>query len=301
MKLKYLNIFSLLLLVFSIPSYSKPTIGIEFMWGIGESSSKTEGFESKFCKNRTWGALKGFGFYISNENLEAHISKYNHDTDAENCNRSNWALGLGPKISTKDYKEHDDFYLDWSVGLVYRFNETWRDHGNLSLYNRFRAGVSMIDNDDEQVSLELGWLNYGGFFEPNHGEDFLTLGINLQDLDPKSYSLEGDGDGKDVNNDDDDSGNGEGNEEDESITTIINNYNTTNNYIDNSVVNNITETTTNNTTNNNTTTDGGDGDGGSDGGDGDDGTGDGEYQDTNKGGGNDPSGVDPDNPGKKKA
>lgn len=175
-----------LLLAISIPSHARPTVGIELMWGFGESSAKTDGTNSKFCKNRNSGHLKGLGVYISDDNIEAHVSRYTHDTDAENCNRSNWALGIGPKLSTKDDGEQKDLYAEWSPGIVYRLNETWRDHGNWSIYNRLRAGVAVNRGEHHQTSIELGLLHYGGFFEPNHGESFLTLGLSNSDIDRES-------------------------------------------------------------------------------------------------------------------
>ena len=168
----------------SSTTYADPTVGIEFLWGLGGSAA-AEGTNSKYCKNRSWGHLKGFGLIVSDDNIEAHVSNYNHDADPDACNRSNWAIGIGPKISSKEDDEQEDVYASWTPGIAYRFNETWRDHGHFSLFNRLNVGADISSDSDHQVSLELGYLQYGGFFEANHGEKFLTLGLSLSQIDPE--------------------------------------------------------------------------------------------------------------------
>lgn len=169
------------LIFFSSSVLAQPTIGLEFLWGIGESSSNKASSYSKYCKNRSWSRLKGLGFYVSDDNLEAHVSRYKHDSD-EACNRSNWVLGIGPKLSSRKDGKSTDKYLEWSPGVAYRFNETWRDHGNFSFYNRIRAGVRLNKGKNHQTSLEVGHLQYGGFFEDHHGESFLTVGLSRSDI-----------------------------------------------------------------------------------------------------------------------
>lgn len=159
------------------------SVTLEFLWGIGKSSSKTEGTNSKFCKNRTWGGLKGFGLRYVKEKVELHVAKHWQEIEAENCNRSNWIVGVGGYVSTLEEDKSEDFYVGGGLGLAYKFNETWRDHGPFSLYGRADVGVSVVDNSSEQVSAQVGVVQYGGWFEENHGEQFLTLGVNWSELD----------------------------------------------------------------------------------------------------------------------
>ena len=169
-------------LALPIQVQARPTVGLELMWGLGKSSSKDKGINSKFCKNRTWGGMKGLGLYLSNDNVEVHLSRYSHDTDAENCERSNWVLGAGPVLSSRNEIKYKDLWGEWTPGIIFRLNETWRDQSNWGFYNRFRAGTSVNRGVNHQTSLEVSFLQYGGFFESNHGESFLTLGISNHEL-----------------------------------------------------------------------------------------------------------------------
>lgn len=187
MKFKTLIMLAALSLV-PINVNAKPYFGIEFLWGIGKSAEKSEGINSRWCKNRTWGNLKGFGLRLGDDNVEAHLSRYQHDTDAKNCNRSSWAIGVGPYISSKDDNKQNDVFISWNPGLAYHFDSTWRNQGHFTLFNRFNAGFDLESNSNHQYSVELGYLTYGGIFEPNHGEDFFTIGLRYEDLKDNSLT-----------------------------------------------------------------------------------------------------------------
>lgn len=182
MKLKLIATLVFFVAFISTNVNARPTIGLEFNLGFGKSA-KSSGNSSKWCKNRSWSSLKGFGVYASDDNVELHVSKYSHDVDARNCDRSTWVIGVGPKVSTKKDGEQKDVYAEWSPGIAYRLNKTWRDQSNFSVYNRFRLGVAVDRNTERQTSLEVGVLQYGGFFEPNHGESLFTFGISTNDID----------------------------------------------------------------------------------------------------------------------
>ena len=166
--------------------------------------------------------MKGFGVRLSNDNIEAHLTKYNHDTDAENCNRSNFVIGVGPQFSTKDNGESKDTYLTWSPGIAWKLNKTWRDQEVFSLYNRMSVGFLVDESDDHQASLELDYLHYGGFFEPNHGERFLTLGLSLDELEDTDGSNGTDGTDGSNGTDGTDGSNGTDGTDGSNITNVTN-------------------------------------------------------------------------------
>lgn len=176
------------------------SITFEFGIGFGASSGgRTDGNQlAKFCKNRNHGRLyMGAVRYRYNDG-EVHVARWwGDDGDAPRCDRDSWAVGVGYVLDTQDAGEAglDDYYATWTPGLAYTWGEdkgftgqdssntNWRQTGNFQIFNRVAAGYGGDDG-----SVELAVHRYGTF-NPEHGENFLTIGGTLRD-----YEAPNDGD-----------------------------------------------------------------------------------------------------------
>ena len=193
------------------------TIMFEIGIGFGNASGgRTDGNDNaKWCKNRNTGRMTYGAIRYSYDDVEVHVARWFHDEEVANCDRDMWAVGAGYVIDTQgDGKAGtDDVYASWTPGFAYVWGDNsdftgkdsdstnWRQTSNWQTFNRFAVGAGGNDG-----AVEIAAHRYGTF-NPEHGEYFATVGLQLRDLD--------------------DSANTGG---DRGLTepTIINNYNTVN-------------------------------------------------------------------------
>ena len=172
------------------------TIMFEIGMGFGNASGgRTDGNDNaKFCKNRNTGRMTYGAVRYSYDDVEVHVAKWWHDEDTR-CNRDSYAVGLGYVLSTKDSADFNDSssaglgYASWTPGFAYtwgddkdftgqdRDNTNWRQTGNWQTFNRVALGFG-----DENIAGEVAVHRYGTF-NPEHGEYFATVGLQLRDLD----------------------------------------------------------------------------------------------------------------------
>ena len=159
--------------------------------GFGKSGGRTDGNDNaKFCKNRNNGRMVMAAVRYRYNDGEAHVARWWHDDgNAPNCDRDSWAVGVGYVLDTQDSGEAgiDDYYATWTPGLAYTWgdnkdftgqdadNTNWRQTGNFQVFNRVAVGAGGNDG-----SVELAVHRYGTF-NPEHGENFVTIAGSLRD------------------------------------------------------------------------------------------------------------------------
>ena len=178
---------------------------VEFGIGFGNSSGsvKDKNPDSKWCKHRNRGRMKMGAIRYQYDDVEIHYARWTGDHgNAVVCDRDMNAVGIGYVLSTQDdgVAGRDTGYATWTPGLSYAWgrdreftgkdadNTNWRQTGNFQVFNRLALGVNGNDGRGE-----LAVHRYGTFNE-DHGENFVTIGLGLQDLDDSNHGAAGGGD-----------------------------------------------------------------------------------------------------------
>ena len=170
------------------------TIMFEIGIGFGNASGgRTDGNDNaKWCKNRNTGRMTYGAVRYSYDDVEVHVARWFHDEEVANCDRDMWAVGAGYVLDTQgDGKAGtDDVYASWTPGFAYVWGDNtdytgkddndgtnWRQTSNWQTFNRFAVGAGGNDG-----AAEVAVHRYGTF-NPEHGEYFATVGLQLRDLD----------------------------------------------------------------------------------------------------------------------
>ena len=181
---------------------------VEFGFGIGKSASVSNKSDtSKWCKHRNRGGLTTIMVRARNNDRELHVARWwGDDGSAARCDRDAWAVGVGYVIDTisDDERGTEDAYASWTPGLAYTWgddrgfkgedsdNTNWRLTGNFQVFNRLAVGVPFTNGEDGNDGIvELAAHRYGTF-DPDHGENFLTIGVGLRDFDIPNANDDGD-------------------------------------------------------------------------------------------------------------
>ena len=194
--------------VSSAPAIAKDDQTIMFEIGIGfgnASGGRTDGNDNaKFCKNRNTGRMVMGAVRYSYDDVEVHVARWFHDEEVANCDRDMWAAGLGYVLSTegKGNDGNNDVYASWTPGIAYTWGgedntdftgkdndndgTNWRQTGNFQTFNRVAVGAGGQDG-----AVEIAVHRYGTF-NPEHGENFVTVGGMLRDGDGSTGKDNGD-------------------------------------------------------------------------------------------------------------
>ena len=178
----------------------------EFGVGFGNSSGsvKDKNPDSKWCKHRNRGRMKMGAIRYQYDDVEIHFARWTGDNGgADVCDRDMNSVGVGYVLSTQDdgVSGRDTGYASWTPGLSYAWSSrdrdftgkdasstNWRQTGNFQVFNRLALGVNGNDGRGELA------LHRYGTFNPDHGENFVTIGLGLQDLDDSNHGNTGGGD-----------------------------------------------------------------------------------------------------------
>lgn len=182
----------MLLVPLTVMAQDDQTLMFEWGFGFGNASGgRTDGNDNaKFCKNRNTGRMMYGAIRYSYDNAEVHVARWFHDEEVANCDRDSWAVGAGYILDTQgDGKAGtDDVYASWTPGFAYVWSDNtdftgkdrdgtnWRQTSNWQTFNRFAVGAGGNDG-----AVELAAHRYGTF-NPEHGEYFGTIGLQLRDL-----------------------------------------------------------------------------------------------------------------------
>jgi len=169
------------------------SITFEIGVGFGKSAShdRVKKSNQKVCRNRQWDGMLMGAVRVRYDDIEVHGARWFHDADYPTCDRDAYAVGVGYVMSTEDdgTRGDDDWHASWTPGLAYTWGENknftgqeadgtnWRLHNNWQLYNRVAIGYGNEDLDIEVAAHRYGTWNF------NHGENFVTVGLALKDLD----------------------------------------------------------------------------------------------------------------------
>jgi hypothetical protein len=180
------RILSIILLVMFATTAVAGDNSIMFEFGVGfgdsgkTSYSKAERkqLDLSKCRNRNSGQMTYLGLRLRSDDVELHGAKWFHDTEIANCDRDNYAIGIGYVIDSegKGTQGNDDYHVSWTPGFAYIGNTNWRMTDNWTMFNRFAVGFETND----EVDIELAINRYGSLYS-NHGETFGTIGLRIND------------------------------------------------------------------------------------------------------------------------
>lgn len=169
---------------------------LEFGFGFGKSGSveysndEQKTLNLSLCRNRNSGRMQFIALRYRQDNVELHGATWWHDNEIATCNRDSYAVGLGYVFSSEDadIEGQEDLYLTWTPGIAYTWNDNktfknqtedntnYRLVSNFQIFNRVAVGAG-----NRNMMVEVAAHRYGAF-EQNHGENFVTIGLGLKDL-----------------------------------------------------------------------------------------------------------------------